>query len=57
LILAMNKFFALDDTDRSLGVPEDFRDANYRLLLVNAIFWTAGLEVPEDGTAGGGVAE
>lgn len=25
----------------SMGVPEDFRDENFRRLLTNAIFWTA----------------
>jgi type 1 glutamine amidotransferase len=25
----------------TMGVPEDFKDANFRRLLVNAIFWTA----------------
>jgi type 1 glutamine amidotransferase len=25
----------------SMGVPEDFKDENFRRLLVNAIFWTA----------------
>jgi hypothetical protein len=24
-----------------MGVPEDFKDENFRRLLVNAIFWTA----------------
>lgn len=28
----------------SLGVPEDFKDANFRRLLVNAIYWTARRE-------------
>ena len=25
----------------SMGVPEDFKDDNFRRLLTNAIFWTA----------------
>jgi type 1 glutamine amidotransferase len=30
----------------SLGVPEDFKNENFRRLLVNAIFWTARREPP-----------
>ena len=30
----------------SLGVPEDFKDENFRRLLVNAIFWTARRDPP-----------
>jgi type 1 glutamine amidotransferase len=31
----------------SLGVPEDFKDENFRRLLVNAIHWTARREPPK----------
>jgi putative membrane-bound dehydrogenase-like protein len=31
----------------SLGHPEDFRNEDFRRLLVNALFWTTGRNVPE----------
>jgi type 1 glutamine amidotransferase len=31
----------------SLGGPDDFKDENFRRLLVNAIFWTTGREAKE----------
>ncbi len=31
----------------SLGLPEDFKEPNYRRLLINAIFWVADRAVPE----------
>lgn len=36
----------------SLGLPEDFKEPNYRRLLINAIFWVADRPVPvlSDGT-------
>ena len=31
----------------SLGVPEDFKEPNFRRLLVNAVYWTAKRETPK----------
>jgi type 1 glutamine amidotransferase len=31
----------------SLGVPEDFKNENFRRMLVNAIFWTAKRDLPQ----------
>jgi type 1 glutamine amidotransferase len=31
----------------SLGHPEDFKDENFRRMLVNAIFWTTQRAVPK----------
>jgi putative membrane-bound dehydrogenase-like protein len=33
----------------SLGHPRDFENASFRRMLVNALFWTAGREVPKEG--------
>ena len=31
----------------SLGVPEDFKDGNFRRMLVNAVYWTTRREAPK----------